>query len=293
MGISCVPGAVPVIPPDPSGRPAISAPDELREQIRALERGGVRRPAAVMPLGVEALDRCLPSGGLALGRIHEVVGESRSEVRDGAAFGFVSALLARLMRTNGEVLWCPRGANPHGGMPGARGLTQLGLDPARIIVAEARGDTDRLWAMEEGLGCTGLLAVVAELGPPRPQARTRDSVSCRRLQLAAEASGVTGILLRPDAGQPASAAGTPDSRWRVTSAPHAFPWAEGDGWGEDDWRPRWHVELLRARNGRPGEAHLIWDPVQGVFHCPDPFMPKQRQPAPPARIWPNSARSVA
>jgi protein ImuA len=249
---------------------------ELRAQVRAIERGGAGRSHSVISLGAPTLDGCLAGGGLALGRVHEVIGETRSEVRDAAAFGFVIALLARLLKTresDGEVLWCPRGANPYGGMLSARGLVGLGLDPGRIIIAEARGEADRLWAMEEGLGCSGLAAVVAELGPARPGAGSKDTVSCRRLQLAAEASGVTGILLRPDAGAAASAVGTPESRWRVTSN---FGREEEAEIGRD-WRPRWHAELLRARNGRPGDANLIWDAERGIFREVDPLSVR-RQP---------------
>jgi len=244
---------------------------ELRDQIRALERGGAHRPAHVTPLGVEALDHRLAGGGLARGRVHEVIGEARSEVRDAAGFGFTAALVSRLMRNDGDILWCPRGANIHGGMPCARGLALLGLDPRRIIVVEARGDVDRLWAMEEGLGCAGLVAVVTELGPSRAEARTRESVNCRRLQLVAEASGVTGILLRPDAGVEAAMTGTPETRWRVTSIPGQERDGAEDAWKDHDWRPRWHAELLRARNGRPGEARLIWDPRSGAFRPAEPL----------------------
>jgi protein ImuA len=254
----------------------------LRAQIRVIERGGDAQPATVMPFGVEALDRCLAGGGLALGRVHEVIGEARSEVRDAAPFGFAAALVTRLMEKGGDVLWCPRAANPHGGMLSACGLAGLGLDPGRIIMVKTRDDVDRLWVMEEALGCAGLTAVVAELGPARRGAQTRDSVSCRRLQLAAEASGVTGVLLRPDVGMAMSAIGTLESRWRVTAI------ARTEGWR--DWAPRWRAELLRARNGRPGEAHLIWEARRGIFHLVDsptterhPLMIRPEFPA--AREW--------
>ena len=287
-----MPGSAPILSPDRSSGLA-----GLRAQIRAIERGGATEPATVMPLGVETLDRCLAGGGLALGRVHEVIGEARSEVRDAAPFGFVAALLTRLMESGGDVLWCPRGANPHGGMLSARGLAGLGLDPGRIIVAEARGDADRLWAMEEGLGCSGLAAVVAELGPVRPGAQTKDSVSCRRLQLAAEANGVTGILLRADAGVAVSAIGTPESRWRVTSA----PWMEGEtgtetvgGTGEwQEWRPRWRAELLRARNGRLGAASLIWEAERGIFHRIGPPAGKRHAPIISSRALAGTERPAA
>lgn len=280
--------------PVPGSAPAISQNQSsglagLRAQIRAIERGGATHPASVMPLGVETLDRCLAGGGLTLGRVHEVIGEARSEVRDAASFGFVVALLTRLMTSDGDVLWCPRGANPHGGMLSARGLAGLGLDPGRLIVAEARDDADRLWAMEEGLGCSGLTAVVAELGPSRPGAQTRESVHCRRLQLAAEASGVTGILLRPDAGAAMSAVGTPESRWRVTAAPRTEE--EAGGW--QDWRPYWRVELLRARNGRPGEAGLVWESSRGIFHRFDISALKRHSPIISSQGLVGAERSAA
>ena len=245
--------------------------NELRAQVRAIECGGAVGLARVVPFGVAALDRCLAGGGLALGRVHEVVGEARSEVRDAAAVGFAAALLVRLLRERkcgGDVLWCPRGANPFGGMPSARGLAELGLDPSRIILVEAHDEADRLWVMEEGLRCSGLAAVVAELGPVHPGRGARDSVSCRRLQLAAEASGVTGILLRPDAGA-AAAIGTPESRWQVTagSSPEGL-----------DWRPCWQVKLLRARNGRSGEAKIVWEAERGIFHSAIPLSTATHSP---------------
>lgn len=266
---------------------------ELRERVRALERGGGHQPAYVTPLGVEALDRRLAGGGLARGRVHEVIGEAWPEVRDAAGFGFTAALVSRLMRDDGDVLWCPRGANIHGGMPCARGLSLLGVDPRRIITAEARGDVERLWAMEEGLGCAGLVAVVVELGPSREEARTRESVNCRRLQLVAEASGVTGILLRPDAGMEAVTTGTPETRWRVTSIPGPR--------GEDalgvreavDWNPRWHVELLRARNGRPSEARMLWDARGGVFRPIETFVERQSDGKSRPRSLPMKIQSAA
>jgi protein ImuA len=279
-----VPRSIPAIS---SGQP--SSLIGLRAQIQAIERGGANRPATVMPLGVAALDRCLAGGGLALGRVHEVIGEARSEVRDAASFGFVAALLSRLMKNDGDVLWCPRGSNPHGGMLSPRGLVALGLNPRRIIVAEARDDIDRLWAMEEGLGCSGLVAVVAELGPVRPGRESKDSVNCRRLQLAAEASGVTGVLLRPDAGVAISSIGTPETRWRVTAA----PWAQAETDGVQDWRPRWHAELLRARNGRPGRVDLIWGAGHGVFHEVDQSMATYQTPIRSSRLLAGVERSAA
>jgi len=51
-------------------RPGI---EELRERIRRLE-GAADRRRLVLPFGIQAIDRHLPGGGLALGALHEVVG---------------------------------------------------------------------------------------------------------------------------------------------------------------------------------------------------------------------------
>lgn len=224
----------------------------LRARVRAIERGGAEEEqSARFPLGLPALDGHL-GGGLAIGRVHELTGEARSELRDGSVFGFAAALLARLLAAGrgGEILWCARDANLFGGAPSGWGLKALGLDPERVLFVRARDEADRLWAMEEGLRCGGLAAVVAELGPARPGEAGR--VAERRLQLAAETSGVTGFLLRPLAGTVAS--GPADSRWRVIAAP-------SDG----DMRPSWAVSLERLRGGRPGVWQLSWRPPEGRF----------------------------
>jgi protein ImuA len=125
----------------------------------------------------------------------------------------------------------------------APGLTRYGLVAERLILVQAGNDQEICWAMEEGLRNPALAAVVGELsGLSMP--------ASRRLQLAAETSGVTGFALRRDAdavGETASAAVT---RWRIAALPGPPP-ASLRGLG----RPRWRVELLRCRAGLPA----IWE----------------------------------
>ncbi|WPZ34837.1 hypothetical protein T8K17_01565 [Thalassobaculum sp. OXR-137] len=228
--------------------------DALMAEIRRLERAyDTGLPARTAALGCDALAAHLPEGGLALGRVHELVGEARSEVRDAAVFGFACALLARL--GDGPVLWCARHANVLGGAPSARGLASLGLDPARVIFVDAAEEADRLWAMEEGLSVPGLAAVVAELDP----ARRGEVTASRRLQLAAEKSGVTGLILRPRLvtrhGEGDRVPLAVETRWQVTAAPSPY--------GPHDTRPVWDVTLERARRGRPGRWRVAWNPATG------------------------------
>ncbi|MFC7543855.1 hypothetical protein ACFQU2_36545 [Siccirubricoccus deserti] len=58
--------------------------------------------------------------------------------------------------------------------------------------------------------------------------------------MAAEAGGALGLVLRPDAACADHTAAV--TRWRIGSL--------GAGHGLDD--PRWQLELLRVRGGRPG-----------------------------------------
>ena len=214
---------------------AAGARAALRARIALIE--GTAQAAGDIPtlplapvLGSPAIDAALPWGGLPLGVLHEV---GATSVTAAAATGFCAALLARLA---GPVLWVTREDRLHG-----PGLAGFGLGPAHLIVARAHRQRDVLWAVEEGLRMSRLAAVLGEVDAV-------DLRASRRLQLAAETSGVTAILLRR-AGEltamdqsPPSAAVT---RWRVSPAadPGSTPLIGP---------PRWRLALLRCRGGRPG-----------------------------------------
>ena len=232
--------------PDPTAKLPTEA---LRARIRRIERSGGGTLRA-LPLGHAALDDHLPGGGLPLGGLHEVAG-ARAEWDDGAAAAFCLALLGRLAGTiGGPLLWVTR----QGDLCGA-GLAAYGLEPGRIVFARAGGDREALWAMEEGLRCKGLAAVVGEVAE-------LERTAGRRLQLAAEAGGVTAFLLRrrllaPRRAEPPSAATT---RWRVAPGPSAAaPLETLPG------AARWRVELLRCRGAAPGDFLLEWDDASGGF----------------------------
>ena len=129
-----------------------------------------------------ALDRHLPGGGLALGA--RCTRWSRRGLRPSspaAATLFIAGIAARL---KGPVLWCLTRRDLF-----APGLMSAGLHPDRVIYAETFRERDVLPVMEEGLREKGLAAVVGEV--------TRLGLTAsRRLQLAAEASGVPALVLR-------------------------------------------------------------------------------------------------
>jgi protein ImuA len=112
--------------------------------------------------------------------------------------------------------------------------------------------------MEECLRERAIGLVCAEID-------TLGLAASRRLQLAAAAGGTTGLLLRGDAGAPPPTASV--TRWRVVAAP-AF----------DFTVPRWRVELLRARNGRPRHWLLEWR-HDSDLPAPDASRPGERPAA--------------
>jgi len=73
--------------------PANNGIGALRERIRQIEQ-----PArhGVLPFGIAAIDRALPGGGLALGAVHEIMGQDGDEEDGAAAAGFAAGILARL-----------------------------------------------------------------------------------------------------------------------------------------------------------------------------------------------------
>jgi protein ImuA len=228
----------------------------LRTRIAALERGGVctgSESPRVLPLGAAEIDCALPGGGLPLACVHEVAGAAGMGGA-GAATGFAVAVLARLGRAlEGEgsaaVLWCLRGAGLYG-----PGLAAFGFDPGRLIVVRARRRRDVLWAMEEGLRCPGLTAVIGEV-------EGIGIKECRRLQLAAECGGVTGFLLREGAAKAGGASGSVMTSWRIAPSPGPFPGRQGTG----ILAARWRVDLARCRGGVPGAWLVDWNDETGDF----------------------------
>jgi protein ImuA len=205
-------------------------------------------------LGVEAVDRVL-GGGLALGACHEIF--AREESGGASATGFAVMLAQRLMQEGPQtMLWLrEEKVQRRAGLNGA-GLADLGLDPARLILGILPDAKALLRASVDALRCRGALGVVMlELsGNPR----LLDLTASRRMALAAEASGVTLLLLRTDRASPAPSAAC--TRWEVGPAPSHSLEADAPG------HPMFAVTLLRQRGG-PADFNWIleWDRDAGHF----------------------------
>ena len=121
-----------------------------------------------------------------------------------------------------------------------------GLAGLELIHVEARDARASLWAMEEGLRCSGLSGVIGELwGDPQ----ALDFTATRRLAVASERSGVPCWLVR--LGGTANLSGA-RMRWRIASGPSLAnpfdPRASGAS--------AWDAELFRARGYPPGRWSL-------------------------------------
>jgi protein ImuA len=202
--------------------------EDLRARIARIEGTGARH--GTVPFGVEALDSRLPGGGIAAGALHEVAGGPEL-ADDASATIFLAGILARI---EGPVLWCLRWRDLF-----APALHLAGLHPDRVIHIEAGSDANVLLAMEECLRHPGIAGVVGEIGK-------YSTTASKRLQLAAEGSGVAAFVFRRSSRTEQAVEGTAAvTRWRITAAPSEDLGIPSLG------RPRWRVELERVRGGNP------------------------------------------
>jgi protein ImuA len=219
--------------------------EALRARIAALEGPSQAQASRrVATLGLEAIDRALPWGGVPMGALHEIAAGTES---DGAAAGFAALLLGRLAAAGGPrtLLWCAAGDGLYG-----HGLAAFGLDSRRLLLVRGRRDSELLWAMEEALRSGAVAAVLGEI-------HEADLTARRRLQLAAEAGGAAALLLAPaeTASRPVLSGPSPAlTGWRIAAAPSALP-PHGIGVGA----PRWSVELTRCRGAVPRRWLVEWN----------------------------------
>jgi protein ImuA len=117
-----------------------------------------------------------------------------------------------------------------------------GLDDLDIVHVEARDARAALWAMEEGLRCSALSAVIGEVyGDPS----SLDFTATRRLAVASERGAVPCWLVRLSGTANLSGA---RMRWRIASAPSLSNPLDMRAPG----LPAWNAELFRARGAQPG-----------------------------------------
>jgi protein ImuA len=256
----------------------------LQEEIRRLE--GARpttRDEVLLSAGCTAMDRLLPEGGLRRGWLTEWLGV------EGGGAGTLALIAAREACLAGGVLvvmdrW--RRFYP----PAAAGL---GIPLETMIVVRPQNAREELWALDQALRCGGVAAVWAPLENVADHA-------FRRLQLAAEAGGVLGLLVRPAnlRGKPSWSDVQfwvePRPTWgRHSCLPNS---ATFDAAGRQECLPhafrRFRIELTRCRGeAAGGSVEIEFDPTTGVLCGADshdqthplPVAPAVADPAAPRR----------
>ena len=244
----------------------------LRGSIERIEAHADAAPLRVT-LGHADADATL-QGGLALAAVHEVFAEGRQSA---AATGFIAGLAGRAAARR-PLVWIRQDfAEIESGALSMAGLAELGLDPRRVVTVRAADVDVALRTAADALACDAVGAVVLEVWG---EARQFDLVASRKLTLAAQASGVTGLLLRV-AAQPAPS--TAETRWIVRAA-HSPPASVGSAWGA----PVFDAQLVRNRHGPVGRWIMEWKCDECLFEKPAAY-PQPVAAAPAHR--PHQARA--
>ena len=248
----------------------------LADLRRSLAEAALRSAPAAgerVSLGLAGLDEVL-GGGLARAALHEVYAPGTPDLA--AATGFAVGLAIRAAGQR-PILWVRQDyLDSETGTLHPPGLSELGLDPARVLLVRARDAEGVLRAGAEAARCGALGAALIE---PWGDPRLFDLTATRRLSLAAEGSGVATLLLRASASQSASAART---RWLVQSLPSRALEANAPG------DPAFRIRLLRHRGGL-GECEwrVEWSRDRQCFAERTGYPERSVLPQKPVHTWPS------
>jgi protein ImuA len=234
-------------------------------------------------------------GGLAVGAMHEVFADAGRQ--SAAATGFVAGLAGRVAARR-PLVWVRQDFTEiESGALSMSGLAELGLDPRLLVTVRAADVDTALRTAADAFACDALGAVVLEVWG---EARQLDLVASRKLTLAAQASGITGLLLRVAAEpQPSTA----ETRWIVRAAHSppaaplmpaaplvlaapsvlAAPWST---WGA----PMFDAQLVRNRHGPVGRWIMEWKCDECLFSKPAAY-PQPVAAAPAHRPHQTPART--
>jgi protein ImuA len=190
--------------------------------------------AAILPSPFEGEGPPLPM--LAKAALHEIKPASYRDVP--AALSFALAVLGQSLakRPHGPalLLWChTTHAAREWGRPYGAGLLALGLDPALLLIVEARTSSDAAWALEEGLKSGAATACLGQIEIEAP-------LFARRLGLAAKATRTPCLLL---SGHRSNGLPGTLTRWRVGASKSSEAAFDQNAPGY----PCWQITLERCR----------------------------------------------
>lgn len=185
--------------------------------------------------GLSLIKDAFPNSTFPTGVIHEFISITNEEAT--ASLGFISGIVSSLMNLGAPSVWISPNKSTF-----PPGIKTFGLEPNNIIFIQPKKPKEILWVIEEALKTDCISAVIGDI-------KEVSFLESRRLQLAVEQSKVTGLLLRRNPKNLATACVT---RWRIKPMPTEKKSIPGIGF------PKWNVELLKVRNGKPGHWHMQW-----------------------------------
>src|SRR3569623_1141175 len=256
------------------GGARMSALATLRNRIERIETSETAHRRDRVALGHGEADAAL-QGGLARAAIHEVFCQGPQGT---PATGFIAGLAGRICARR-PLRWVRQDfSEVETGALSMSGRAELGLDPRALVTVRAADVESALRTSADALACDALGVVVLELWG---ETRQFDLVASRKLTLAAQVSGATGLLLRMAANPLPS---TAETRGMLRAA-HSPPGSGWSAWGA----PVFDAELVRNRHGPVGRWIMEWKCDECLFNKPAaypqpmaataPYRPHQ----PPAR----------
>ena len=208
---------------------------QLQKEVLLLQRTK-RMSRQGLHTGLEEMEQSFPDHTFPLGAVHEFISNAKEDAA--ATNGFIAGLIGPLMEKGKIALWV---STKRTLFPPA--LNVFGIEPERILFIDLLRQKDVLWAIEEGLKCDALSAVIGELSE-------LSFTESRRLQLAVEQSKVTGFIHRYNPRSENTVACV--TRWKIKPLASDLGGMPGVGF------PRWHVQLLKVRNGKPDAWQIEW-----------------------------------
>jgi len=208
---------------------------QLRKEILLMQGFKMPNDEADTSNGLHFINHAFPNSRFPTGVIHEFFCDGAEETS--ASCGFIAGIISSVMKKSGITVWITSSQTV---FPPA--LKSFGIDADKIIFLLLKKEKEKLWAMEEALKCDGLCCVIGEVNEI-------SFLESRRLQLATEQSRVTGFIIRRN---PKNLSTTCVTRWKIHPIHSEKTGLPGVGF------PRWNVELLKVRNGKPGSWQIEW-----------------------------------
>ncbi len=232
---------------------------DLKERIGAIE--WMRESVTSYALGIPAIDATLKYGGITAGSCHEIISS-----HEGPALGFTLTLLSSMVK-KGPVMWCALAHDLY-----TPGFAAYGIKDTDIVFVETKDHKQALWAMEEGLSCNKISAVLL-------QTTQLSLAQGRRLKLLAYKHNTTALfMIKPNARIKLPTIAT--TRWSIKHEPSTGrPSRNGIN---SVGAPRLSISLLRNLYGlAPLSWTVVFDEQTLRFHTLPSLLPSTHEHHPP------------